>query len=487
MSTNPEVSTVKNILWNFAEKSLTSGVGVATTLILAWFLAPEDYALIGILAVYIAVSTSLVDAGLGEAIIRKLKVTSLELNTVFWTNLGLSIIIYNLVYFAAPWVASFYLDERLESLIKVVSISIFFQSLIVVQKALLSREHKFRLQVKIVLPAAIISSLISIVVAYLGYGVWALICQIVANSFMLFIFYWIQNIWRPRFEFCIKDLSYLWKFSKYIISDSLISIPFRNMYLIVLPKFFALEPVGLYFYAEKIKDAVIGLFFNSVQNVTYPKLARLQEDRVQLKNEYRKLILATTFLIFPVMILMVVLAPLIFDILLPQKWQGATIYFQLIIMSFILFSLHSINLNILKVMGRSDLVLYVGLYKKIIVITVFVYTLQYDIVEIIIGQIACSVINHIPNTHFSKTLIDYTLKEQFSDFVPNLILSIVCGAFVYVVQSEIKFTPILSLVINLALFIFCYIFLAKALKFRALGIVASLFKRNFKTFKLHEV
>jgi len=439
-------STLKNIFWNFAEQFLSKGISIASNLILAWFLVPEDYALVAMLAVFIALSNVLVDAGFGQALIRKLEVSNLDLNTVFWTNIGLSVVIYGLVYVGAPWVAYFYNEERLEYMIQIVTLAIFFQSLIVVQKAVLSRELNFKLQVKVVLPAAFLSSIIAVWFAYMGFGVLALIYQILANSFLLFVFYWLLKLWRPSFEYSFNHLKELWKFSRFIVADSIISIPFKNMYLIMLPKFFALGPVGLYFFAEKIKEVVIGLIVNSVQTVTYPALTKLQEDNHRLKEGYRILVGVTTFLMFPSMLALAALAPLLFDLLLPEKWQGAWIYLQLMIFAFLMYPIHSLNLNILQVKGRPDLLLYIGIYKKIVVIGIFIYTVQFGIVEVIIGHIFASIFNYIPNAYYSSKLIDYSIREQMADFIPSLILSGLIAGLIYWLQLTLNWLPLVELV-----------------------------------------
>ena len=471
---------ISNVAWNLVGHIFSRGLGIVTTIVLAWFLVPEDYALVAMLAVFIALSTALVDAGLGQTLIRKLKVSQLELNTVFYTNLGLSIILYITLYGLAPLIAGFYSEERLIELIRVVSLAIFFQAFTVVQKTLLIRSLNFKLQVRIILPAAILSSVIAILLAYLGYGVWALIFQILFNSVFLALFYWILRLWKPSFQFSFLTLKSLWKFSGFLVIDSLAAIPFQNMYLIVLPKYFATGVVGLYFFSQKVVDVVATFIISSIQTVTYPVLSQIQDDNVRLKQGYRKVISATTFLTFPLIFFVAALSPVIFEVLLPEKWFEAANYLQLMCIAAILYPLQLLNLNILKVKDRADLVFFVGIFKKLIVIAVFVYTLQFGIYEILVGQIISSLICYIPNAYYSSKLINYSIREQFKDFLPSLLLSGMVAGLVYYLQFSLSLMPIIELFSLIVLAICLYLMSGFLLKLHAFQLVKELCMNKIK-------
>jgi len=477
---NLKSQTFSNLIWNFAEQFLSKGIVIITTLVLAWFLVPNDYALIAMLAVFISLSSALVDAGFGVALIRKLDVSDIELNTVFFINIVLAVVVYLTVFFLAPLIATFYSEPRLIDLIRVVSISVFFQSLTIVPKVILTRELNFKLQLKVVLPASFLSSLIAILLAYYGYGVWALIFQILANSFFLFVFYWLLRLWKPSFSFSFGVLKELWHFARYIVVDSAVAIPFQNMYFIALAKFFTPDLVGLYFFAGKVKDMLVGLVVSSVQTVTYPVLAKIQEDQSRLKQGFRQIISATTFLVFPMMFFLAALAPVLFEVFLPEKWHGAAVYLQLMCLAALLYPLHAINLNILKVKGRSDLVLYVGMVKKIITIGIFIFTLQYGIIEIIIGQIVASVINYLPNAYYSSTLINYSIKEQLIDFLPTLIISGLVAVLIYYLQIWLSWEPVVELVVFGSLGSILYFIGAYLLRLHAYNLVYELLHEKFK-------
>lgn len=458
---------ILGVAWNLAEKFATKGVTVITTLLLAWFLTPNDYALIAMLTVFITLSTALVDAGIGQALIRMPDVKDEDLNTAFFINIALSGLIYLFCYIAAPYIAIFYNEPLLTSLVRIVTLSLFFQSVIVVPKSLLVKKLNFKAQLKIVLPAAVISSGAAILLAYLKFGVWALIFQMLIMHAVQAVCYWIISVWRPKFQLSYSSVKKLAGFSSFVVLDSLFAIPFANMYLIVLPKFFAASLLGYYYFAQKIKGILLDLFIGAIQTVTYPALSQIQQDNTRLKTGYRKIVRITTFLVFPLLLFTAAIANLIFDILLPEKWQGAVLYLQLMLVASMLYPLHSINLNILKVKGRADLFFYVGLFKKAVGTIVFVFTIQYDIVTVLIGQIIVSKINYLPNAYYSNKLIGYTLKEQLADFIPALIITSFIAAAVYSMQSKLALTPILELAVLMVFAPLVYLIVSYVTKLKA--------------------
>jgi O-antigen/teichoic acid export membrane protein len=226
-------------------------------------------------------------------------------------------------------------------------------------------------------------------------------------------------------------------------------------------------PAGLYFFADKIKEIILQLTVQTVMKITYPAFSKLQGDDIRLKEGFRSVILCTTFLVFPIMVFVSALAPLIFDVLLPEKWLGASIFLQLMCLASIMNPLNALNLNIMKVKGRADLVFYVGIYKKVVSILIFCFTLQFTIEIILFGQIVASVINYIPNAFFSSRLIDYKILEQISDVLPAFLLSFFVGLLVYVGQYIINFSGIFYLLFLMLFSIVVYVTVAYLFRLRS--------------------
>ena len=259
----------------------------------------------------------------------------------------------------------------------------------------------------------------------------------------------------------------MFAFSSYLLIAGLSNILFNNMYVVVIAKYFSATLAGYYFFADRIKELVVSQLVASIQTVTYPALSKIQDDPVRLKSGYRKVIAITTFLLFPAITLLAALAEPLFRVLLSEQWLPAVIYLQLMCIVAILNPLHAINVNILKVAGRSDLVLYIGFFKKFMMILIFIISFNYGVIGILIGQIISSVLTYIPNSYYSSRLINYSVREQLADFVPGLILSGAIALFTYSLVIFIDWPAIIELLAFGILAIILYLAGAHLLKLHA--------------------
>lgn len=469
-----KAQTVKSIVWNFTELMLRRGIAGLTTLLLAWFLAPEDFGLVAMMAVFLALSNVLVDAGLSQALIRKQQVSELDYDTAFFTNSILAFVVYAALFSVAPLVANFYDESQLVDLIRVSGIAVIFSAFSMVQRTVLSRELKFKLQMQVSLPAAILSAVVALTLAYLGYGVWALVAQILLQALTNTLLYWRLRIWWPRLKFGWIEFKQLFSFSGYLLMAQSTNVPFKYMYVIVIAKIFAAPVAGLYFFAEKIKDLIIEQLVRSIETVTYPALARLQEEPERLKAGYRQVITVMSFLLFPVLILMATFVESLFRLFLPEVWWPAAVFLQLMCLAALLYPLHSTNLNILKVKGRADLVFYLGLFKKAVAIIIFIISVRYGVIGVLFGQILASLLAYLPNSFYSKRLIGYTVYEQLADFMPSLILAGVIGYTLSWLVDILQWHEMTELLVLASLGIIFYLFGAWLLKLDALKLACSL-------------
>ena len=470
-----KTKTSSGIIWNFTEKFLSRGFGVLVTLVLAWFLTPEDYGVIAMIAVFIALSQALVDGGLGQALIRKTNASQVDFDTVFYTNIILSILIYIVLFFSAPFIASFYESPILIDIIRVSSLAIFANSLVVVQQAILQKKMLFKKQLQVQLPATLLSGTIALVLAYLEFAVWALVVQMVLNAFFIAFFYWNLKLWRPSKKFSFKSLKELFAFSSFLVMESVLSVPFKNMYNIILPKFFATSVVGLYFFADKLKDLILQQLVQAIVTVTYPALSTIQNDKLRLKNAFRKVISMMSFLVTPFLLVLAALASPLFETLFPTNWIEAVPYVQLLCIGALLNPLAVININIMKVVGKSHLIFYVGLYKKIVGVSIFAMALTFnDILIVLYGQIIFSILAYIPNSYYSSKLINYGVVEQFLDFSPSLFVSSVVGIIIYSLQIYLQWNAWIELVSLSILAIVLYLAMSHIFKLKAYVLIKEL-------------
>lgn len=414
---------ITGIIWNFAEQMGRRGIGVVITLLLARFLVPADYGLVAMMAVFLAVATTLMDSGFKQALIRLQGAEQVDFNTAFYANLCLGVLSYFLLFMAAPFIADYYNEARLTILIRVAGLNILINAFQVVQGAILTRAMNFKGQLQASIPAGIISGLVAVCLAYMGFGVWALVTQTILSSLLNTLLLWQIQGWRPTLSFSKQSLDRMYNFGYKLFLSGVLNTIFENIYVIVIAKIFSASTAGLYFFANKLKNIVISQVVSSIQNVTYPALSSMQADDKGLKAGYRKVIQVTTFILFPAILFMAALAEPLFNVLLSEKWLLAVSYLQLMCIAGIMYPLHSINLNILMVKGRSDLFLYLEIIKKIMVMVILVISFRYGVIGILIGQIITSTLAYIPNSYFSAKLINYSIQEQMADFLPGLTLS----------------------------------------------------------------
>lgn len=472
--------TTIGIVWNFVEQFARRGVGIGVTLLLAYFLTPEDFGLVAMMAVFLALGASLMESGFKQALIRLKDATQVDFNTAFYANMLLGVVAYAILFGAAPWIALFYEQPGLVDLIRVAGLAVIVNSFQVVQVSILSRKLNFKTQLKVNLPAAILSGLLAVALAYLGWGLWALVAQMLVSAMLVTLLLWAQRIWRPNLSFSFVSLRQMYNFGYKLFLSGVLDTVFRNMYVIVIAKFFSASVAGLYFFAEKIKELVISQLVTSIQTVTYPALSTMQDDNVRLKAGYRKVIAMATFLLFPAMLFLAALSQPLFELLLPEKWWPAVVYLQLMALAGLLIPIHAINLNILKVKGRSDLFLYLEILKKAMIVLILWVSFQYGVVGILIGQIIGSVLAYIPNSYFSYRLIGYSVKEQLADFMPGLVLSAAIAGLIFGLQAWAQWWAFAELVVFGLLAGLLYLIGAHLLKIHAYELTKELVLKKFK-------
>jgi len=468
--------TIAGVFWNFTDIFLRRGLNGLTTIILAWLLAPSEFGLIAMIAVFLAVADALVEGGFKQALIRKNKFEDIYYSSAWLAQGTMAVVVYITLYLVAPAIAQFYGEPILELMVRVVGITVIINSLYIVQSAALTREMAFKQQLKVSLPASVISGIVAVTLAYFQYGVWALITQTIVMSMCNCLFYWKLRIWRASFRFSLKACVDLLRFGSFLLLERLTQIPFRYMYVVVIAKMFSAPVAGLYYLAEKLREIAISQLVSSIETVTYPALVQLQGDGVSLKGAYRNILSVTTFVVFPSFIFLAALADPLFSLILPEKWSEVIPLIQLISLASVLVPLHSMNLNILKVKGRSDLVFYIGLVKKGIAILILLVSFSYGVTGILIGQVINSIIGYLPNSIYAKKLLDYSPSEQMTDFLPTLLLASIIGVIVWWGQNKLEWHSLSELLILGGLGVVVYIWASWRMKLKGLELAANIFK-----------
>lgn len=432
---NLRKKTINGLIWTFTQQFGVQAISFIITIVLARILGPSEFGIIAMLAVFIAVGGLLLDGGLTSSLIRTGRANHKDYSTVFFFNLGGSIVIYGLVYFLAPIISSFYKQEILISVLRIYSIVFIINAFYEIQNARLVKVMNFKTQALIQIPSVLTSGLIGIFLAKNGFGVWSLVWMNISQSFLITLFHWIFSKWRPSMIFDAKSFKTHFHFGYKMTLSGLLDIIYKNIYVLIIGKNYSTTQLGYYSRAESISQLPTNNIFNAINSVTYPMFASISEDNIRLKTVYKKLVQQVLFWNASILILLLVVAEPLFRFLLTEKWLPAVPYFQILCLAGILYPIHAYNHNILKVKGRSDLILKIEFVKKIIAVTGILLIIPFGIFGLLYFQLAFSILSCFINSYYSGVLINYSIKEQITDVYPAIFLSILTGLVCYFLDS----------------------------------------------------
>ncbi len=433
--------TLKGTFWSFAERFCAQGIHFLVMIVIARLLSPKEFGLIGMLVIFLAVSQSLIDSGFSQALIRKQDRTDTDKNTVFYFNIAVSVVLYIVLYFISPLVASFYEEPPLCGIMRVICLVIIIDSFAVVQRSNYIMAIDFKTQTKATLIAAIVSGAIGIYLAYKGLGAWALVYQQISNSIMTVIILWFYSNWFPKFIYSWKSFKELFGFGSKLMISGLLDTLYRNIYQLVIGKAFSAENLGYYVYAHRFSDFPSSNLTTVLQRVTYPVLCTIQEDDERLALVYRKFLRLSAFVIFPLMCILAAVSYPLIDFVLGNQWDFTAVLMVPVCFQMMWYPIHSINLNLLQVKGRSDLFLRLEIIKKIIGVTILFCSIPFGLLVMCYTGILSSIICLGINTYYTGKLIGVGFFMQMKDISTTLVLSLIMFGLVFwgisVLQSDV--------------------------------------------------
>lgn len=436
--------TVKGMGWSVVENVTRMGVTFVVSIILARLLSPEEYGLIGILTIFIAIFNAIVDSGFTNALIRKQDVTDTDYSTVFYTNLALSVVLAATLFCCAKPIAIFFERPKLLSLTQVMSSVVVINALAIVQRARTTKAIDFKTQTKITFISSIVSGAIGIVMAYMDYGVWALVSQQISNQLFSTIFFWFYNKWVPRLVFSWVSFKEMWAFGSKLLASGLIDTAWKEVNQVVIGKCYSPATLGLYARAKQFADLCSSNLTSVVQRVSYPVLSSIQDDKQRLKGAYQRVIKLTMLPTFVLMLGMAACADSMIHVLIGKQWLECVPMLQIICVYGMLYPLHALNLNMLQVQGRSDLFLKLELIKKMIGLGPLLLGVFVDIYWMLSGSLITSIICYYFNAYYSGPFLNYSIKEQVKDILPSFNVAITMAVPVYV-MSFIPLNPFILL------------------------------------------
>lgn len=427
--------TVKGMFWSSLERFSVQAVQFLVMIVIARLLSPEEYGLIGMLAIFIAVSQSLVNSGFSQALIRKQNRSDKDNCTVFYFNIVVSLVLYLVLFLLAPSVARFYKEPILCDVLRVISIGIIINSLVVVQLAIYTTALDFRTQAKASFSGAVVSGFVGIYLAYSGFGVWALVWQQLVNYSVIAIILWIYSKWFPKLTYSWKSFRELFGFGSKLMLSGLLDTTYNNAYQLVIGKFFSASTLGFYSRAYHFSEFPSSNINNVVQRVTYPVLCSMQDNDSKLREVYRKFLRLSAFIIFPLMCLLAGVAFPFIEVILGEQWRFVSVLLIPICFNMMWYPIHSINLNLLQVKGRSDLFLKLEIIKKCFGCLFLVCSVPFGVIAMCYVGIVQSLVSLVINSYYSGKLIGVGFLMQIRDLSLTLILSLSTFGLVFLFCS----------------------------------------------------
>ncbi len=432
MSESLKNKAVKGVSWSFIDNIANSGITFLVGIVLARLLSPQEFGILGMIAIFIAISNSIIDSGFSNALIRKTDANNIDYNTVFYFNLLLGVAFYLILFFLAPIISLFFKEPQLISITRAMGSTLLINAFSIIQRTLLVKNVDFKTQTKVSIIASVSSGTIGIGMALAGFGVWSLVGQQISRQLLNTIFLWIYSKWRPVLEFSKQSFYELFGFGSKLLLSGLIDTIYKNIYYVVIGRFYSAAQLGQYTRSEQFNTVFSSNLTSVVQRVSYPVLSSIQNDSIRLKEAYRKVIKSTMLVTFACMLGLAAIAKPLIIVLIGTKWLQSVYYLQIICFAGMLYPLHAINLNILQVKGRSDLFLKLEIIKKLIAIIPIGLGILYGIEYMLWGSVFSSFIAYFFNAFYSASLIDYSTNAQIKDVLPVFIISLIVAFCMWV-------------------------------------------------------
>lgn len=466
-----EETTLRQMVWSFMDTFGSKGIYLSIQLVLARILTPSDFGVIGIVSIFIVLSTVLFDSGFANALIREKDPSEGDYSTVFIYNVLVASTLYIVLFFSAGLISRFFETPQILGILRVLGLVLIIDAIGFVQRVQLTRKLQFNVLMKINILCPILSGIIAIGFALNGYGIWSLVIKLLLTQVLLAVLYSFTNRWRPSLVFSKTSFKHLFDFGWKLLVAKLISQFYENLYALIIGSGFSMTTLGFFTNAQKLSTSASYSIESSVEKVSYPVLSKFQDDEPRLKAAFQKTFKNTVFITFPIMLVLAAIAPALFGLLLGEDWLPAIPYFQIMCFAGIFTPLHSLNLNLLQIKGRSDLYLLKTILGNMIATVVVGVVLFFNlgIYGLLWGLLVDYFISYFNNASHTKKMIGYSIIDQVKDIRKVFILSIctasVVYSFNYIVYLNNFFLLTFQLIVSAVIYIgLSYLFKVKELE-----------------------
>jgi teichuronic acid exporter len=465
---------ISGVIWESLGRFSALGIQLVVTILIARVLSPSDFGIIGLLTIFIALGQILVDSGFSQALIQKKDADEIDFSTVFFLNFVVAVILYFLLFNISPYIATFYKLSDLTDYARILFLIIPINSLGLIQNVLIQKELNFKKSAFANLFSAIFSGVVGIGMAYSGFGIWALVGQQISLNVSKTLLYILQRRWFPIFTVSITAIKEMFAFSINLMLHSIVNVTMKNIYALVIGKYFPVSEVGYYTQADKFQEVSASTITQIVIKVSFPTLIQKKDDIMFVRVAYLKIIKTTIFLIAPLMIFLVIIGEPLFKLLLTEKWLPAVPYFRILCIYGMFLPLLQISYNLYKVFRKGRLLFRIDSLRHFTVIISLLSTIKYGILYMLYAFIICNVIIAFFNLYKSGVLISLTLHDQLKSILPYYFISSLVGIIVYMLPDIDSY--LVDIVISGGVFLFLYLKISKFFRLDGYIECVSIFK-----------
>ncbi|WP_051197784.1 lipopolysaccharide biosynthesis protein [Butyrivibrio sp. MB2005] len=463
--------TISNLIWRYAERCGAQGISFIVTIVLARLLSPDEYGVIALVTIFLSISQVFVDGGLGNALIQKKDADDLDFSTIFICNVISCCVVYLGIYFLAPVIAGYYENDSLTAIIRVLGVTVLISGVKNVQQAYVSKKLIFKKFFFSTLLGTVSAGVVGIILAYAGFGVWALVAQNIVNALIDTIVLWITVKWRPKFIFSFERLKGLFSYGWKLLASNLLNTVYNDIRQLIIGKVYTEADLAYFNRGQTFPSFIANNINASINSVLLPVMSQAQDDEQRIKRMTRYSIMTSSFIMWPMMIGLMATGKTLFVLLLTEKWLPSLPYLYIYCFVTGMQPIQTANLNAIKAKGRSDIFLKLEIIKKVTGLLLVLATMNISVLAIGLGGIFYTIFASVVNSFPNKKLLNYSYFEQIRDILPSFLLAVVMGAVVYLLPLPGTLPVIVVLIIQIVVGAIVYVSGAMFFKLEAASFV----------------
>lgn len=469
-------STTSNFLWRFMERCGAQGVTFIVSIVLARLLDPKVYGTVALVTVFTAILQVFVDSGFGNALVQKKNADNIDFSTVFFFNITVCTALYLIMFFCAPFIASFYKMPELTPVVRVMSLTLIISGVKNIQQSYVSKNLLFKKFFFATLGGTIGAAFIGIGMAYAGFGVWAIVAQNLFNQLVDTIILWVTVKWRPQLVFSFKRLKGLFSYGWKLLVSSLLDTGYNNLRQLIIGKLYTAKDLSFFNKGQSFPNMIVTNINSSIDSVLLPTMSAEQDDKSRVRAMTRRAIKTSTYIMMPLMMGLAVCAEPLVSLILTDKWLPCVPFLRIFCFTYAFYPIHTANLNAIKAMGRSDMFLKLEIAKKTFGLVVLISTMWFGVIWMAYSLLLTSLFSQIINSFPNKKLLEYGYIQQLKDMLPQIALSCVMGFCVYLL-NYVGLPVTVILILQATVGAVLYITLSKVFKIESFEYVLNMLKK----------